>query len=222
VIKILTTRSPRIRPTTTRPRLTIRGVKRETTDDKHGLRFESRQRRREFQNWQSVANATEHLDHLPGPGCTLHAIMRGNYSYGDLIPAVLRLAAPTTLAYVAITTLGFSVRASSAILRLLDSGQIGTADFVCADFFEKADAEVCHQFRADLAARGSRFTSARCHAKVLLFKTTAGEHYTSESSANIRACRSIEQFAFTNDRELFDFHRQWIQGLFDATKKTTD
>ncbi len=228
---ILRTRQPRTADARAPVKLAIRGAKplglrdapRDPVDAKAGLRFEVGQRRREFRNWLSVANATEQIGRLPDPGCSLHGIMRGNFSYGDLIPAVLRLCQPATLAYVACTTLGFSVRASSAIVRLLDSGQIARCDFVCADFFEKADADICRQFRVDLESRGSRFTSARCHAKILLFATTSGEHYTSEASANIRACRSVEQFCLTNDPELFQFHRGWIRELFaDGKKETAD
>jgi len=202
--------------------LGLRDAPKDPVDAKAGLRFEAGVRRREFKNWLSVANAVEAIRTLPAPGCSLHGIMRGNFSYADLVPAVLRLAAPATLTHVSATTLGFSVRASSMFLRLIDSGQIGTVDFVVADFFARADADVCRQFRADLESRGSRFVSARCHAKLLLFETTNGEHYTSESSANIRACRSIEQFCLTNDPELFQFHQSWITELFaNVAKETT-
>lgn len=187
--------------------------KEETKTEKRGedIRAEIRERKRELLDLRGIANAAEHLDHLPEPGCSIHAIMRGNYSYSDIIPAVLRLAAPARLTYLAVVTLGFSNRAAKLILRLIDSGQVVAVDFVCADFFEKADAEVCSHLRGELRNRGSRFASARCHAKILLFETDDGRNYVSESSANIRACRSIEQFALFHDRELFEFHRRWIQ-----------
>ena len=214
---MLTARPPKIQPATTRQRLILRTEKTSAQSDrKMDLRHESKQRKREFRNLLSIDNATKHLDHLPALGCSIHGIMRGNFSYCDMIPAVLRLAAPATLVYVAITTLGFSRRATSTVLSLIDAGQVDRVDFVCADFFEKADAEVCQDMRASLTARGSRFVAARCHAKILLFETTAGQWFTSESFANILACRSIEQFCLTNDRELFEFHRDWIAGLFDG------
>lgn len=183
-------------------------------------RFESKARRRELLNLLRVSNAAKHLDHLPAPGCSIHAIMRGNYSFCDLIPAVLKLISPATLGYVAATTLGFSQKAILQILDLIDSGGVAQFDFVCADFFAKSDQEICQFARTELTRRGSRFAAARCHAKILLLAGSDGSRYVSESSANIRACRSIEQFALTNDPDLFAFHHQWIDELLDAPEET--
>jgi len=179
-------------------------------------RFEAKAKRREMMNLLRVSNAAKHLDHLPGPGCALHCIMRGNYSYADIIPAVLHLAAPARLEYLAATTLGFSRKAVIQLLDLIDSGNVRTIDFVCADFFEKSDPEICQFAREELIRRGSRFAAARSHAKIILMGLDDGTRYTSESSANIRACRSIEQFAITNDPELYRFHREWISELIDG------
>jgi hypothetical protein len=212
---MLATRSPiRRRPVPTR-RLTMRG-ERPATPRREDLRHKAAERKRIYRDLRSVANAVKHLGTLPRPGCTIHAVTGGNYHYSDLIPAVLQLAAPAKLAYIAITTLGFSVRASRLLIKLLDAGDVARVDFICADFFEKADSDVCRQLRADLTARGSRFASARCHAKLMLLETTDRRYYISESSANIRACNSLEQFCLTQDRQLFDFHRAWICELIDA------
>lgn len=177
-------------------------------------RFESKARRRELLNLLRVSNASKHLDHLPAPGCTIHGIMRGNYSFCDLIPAAVKLLAPARFTYLAATTLGFSRKAGLQLLDLLDAGHVKTLDFICADFFEKSDPEISLFLRNELARRGSRFAAARCHAKIILFATDDRQFFTSESSANIRACRSIEQFALTNDRELYEFHRGWIDEVF--------
>lgn len=189
-------------------------------------RFESKARRRELLNLLLVSNAAKHLNHLPAPGCSIHGIMRGNYSFCDLIPAALTLIAPDRFEYVAATTLGFSRKAVLQLLDLIDSGGVGTIDFICADFFHKSDREICQFADEQLRRRGSRFCSARCHAKIILLLTSSGERYTSESSANIRACRSIEQFALTNDPELFEFHRGWIEEILKdyaaAEKENSD
>ena len=137
-------------------------------------RFESKARRRELLNLLRVRNAAKHLDHLPEPGCTIHGIMRGNYSFCDLIPAVLSMIVPAKLSYVAATTLGFSQKAILQILDLIDSGGVARFDFCCADFFAKSDPEICMFARAELTRRGSKFTAARCHAKIILFATSDG------------------------------------------------
>jgi len=213
---MLTTHPIQSRPTRNKPSLRGRARPGENQEDKTPTRFEAKAKRRELINLLRVKNAAQHLDHLPGPGCAIHAIMKGNYSYADMIPAVLKLSDPHKIEYLATTTLGFSQKAALQLLDLVDSGSVKTIDFVCADFFEKADPEICQFTRAELEKRGSRFASARCHAKIILMGMDNGTRYVSESSANIRACRSIEQFALTNDPDLYDFHCEWINEIMNG------
>lgn len=194
------------------PRLALRGgaPDQRAAEPQAPNRFESKARRREMLNFLRVRNAAEHLDHLPEPNCTIHGIMRGNYSYCDLIPAALKLIEPARFEYAAATTLGFSRKAALQLLDLIDAGHVRRLDFLCAHFFEASDPEICLFARKELTRRGSRFASARVHAKIILLAADNGARYTSESSANIRACQSIEQFALTNCPDLYEFHRQWI------------
>ncbi|MCY2990919.1 MAG: hypothetical protein NTY19_24045 [Planctomycetota bacterium] len=227
---ILKTRSPRLpdaKPPTklairSAKRLGLRDEQRDPVAERTALRYESRERKRELVDYRGVSNAAEHLNHLPEPGCSIHGVVRGNYNFFDLIPATLRLIAPAKLDFLAVTTLGFSRRVAKRLLILIDSGQVRTADFLIADFFLKVDGEVCAAFRENLRSRGSRLAAAESHAKVLLMLTSDGRHYVSESSANIRSCRALEQFALTQDRELFEFHKTWITELMkNGTQETT-
>ena len=214
---MLTTRKHQSRPVRNKPTLQDRSRPgKGITKEPPPPRFEAKAKRREMMNLIRVSNAAEHLDHLPSPGCAIHAIMKGNYSYADMIPAVLKLSSPTKIDYLAATTLGFSQKAALQLIDLIDSESVRTIDFICADFFEKADPEICQFTREELTRRGSRFSSARCHAKIILMGLDNGTRYVSESSANIRACRSIEQFALTNDPDLYAFHREWINELMDG------
>jgi hypothetical protein len=204
------------------PRIALRGQQSAAgrQSEQTPPRFESKARRRELLNLLRVRNAAKHLNHLPSPGCAIHAIMRGTYSFCDLIPAVLSMIQPARIEYLAATTLGFSRKAALQLLDLLDSGGVARLDFICADFFAKSDPEITLFAREEIQRRGSRFAAARCHAKIILFQTSDGQHFTSESSANIRACRSIEQFALTNCPELFEFHRGWIDEIMVSDGQT--
>lgn len=174
------------------------------------LRFEAGARKREFLQALRVRNAASHLKRLPSPGCSLHAIMRGNYNAWDLVPAVLRIIAPDTLDYLGIATLGFNRRNAAQLIGLLDAGQVKTVDFICSVMYADKEKAVCHDVARQLAARSGRFAAIRCHAKLLLFQTASGQFYVYEGSANLRSCRNIEQFVLTQDQALLKFHRSWI------------
>jgi hypothetical protein len=123
------------------------------------------------------------------------------------------LIEPETLVYLAITTLWFSRSTITQFVKMLDAKQIRTVDFLCTDLYAKTRPEETRSMNTALANRGSRFAAVRCHAKIVLMQTTDGRYYVSEGSANIRACRSVEQFAMFQDRDLFEFHQKWIQDM---------
>ena len=166
---MLTIRPAQSRAPRDAPRIALRGQQSAAgrQSEQAPPRFESKARRRELLNLLRVRNAAKHLDHLPPPGCAIHAIMRGNYSFCDLSLAVLSMIQPACIEYLAATTLGFSRKAALQLLDLLDSGGVARLDFICADFFAKSDPEITLFAREEIHRRGSRFAAARCHAKII-------------------------------------------------------
>jgi hypothetical protein len=91
-------------------------------------------------------------------------------------------------------------------------GQVEKAVILCSDYFKNADRSVYLYTEKEIARRGGSVTSARNHSKIILARTDAGS-FAVESSANLRSCNNLEQFALTNSRGLYDFHARWIKGL---------
>lgn len=166
-----------------------------------------------------VKNAAEHLDRLPDVGESFHAVMRGNYHAWDLVPAVLKLAAPATIERLSVATLGFNKSNATELLELFDAGQIIAVDFVCSCYFKSTCANEFGLLHEGLTARGQRIAAVRSHAKILGFELSDGRALIVESSANLRSCHNVEQFTLTHDAELLAFHRQWIGHLL--TEGTT-
>ena len=173
-----------------------------------------RQPIRRMVDLRKIANAAKTLDGLPVAGETWHLISKGNFSQWDFIPAVLQLAAPATLSYLGIATLGFSKTNLEELLALLDAGTVAQVDFLYSVYFRSVEKESCERLRHELSTRGHRVACCRTHAKLILLQLSSGENFTIESSANLRSCRNIEQSTFTNDAALLDFHRKWMNDLF--------
>ena len=165
-----------------------------------------------------LANALEHIGRLPEPAEAFHLITEKRYSMMHVIPATLHLAAPATIAYLAIVTLSFSQPNMVDLLALLDAGQIGTVDFLYSVYFRSNNREACEGLTTELGRRGHRVYAGLIHAKILLLELTDGRAYTVESSANLRSCASVEQITLTHDRALLDFHRAWITQIMEARK----
>jgi len=165
-----------------------------------------------------LANALEHIGRLPEPGEAFHLVTEKRYSMMHIIPATLHLAEPATIAYLAIVTLSFSQANMIDLLAMLDAGQISKVDFLYSVYFKSNERESCERLAHELTTRGHRVVAMLTHAKILLIETTDGASYVVESSANLRSCSSIEQIVITHDRELFDFHRQWITDIMEPRK----
>jgi len=146
------------------------------------------------------------LNPLPTAGESIHIILPGNVALGDVVWTVVdgtQLPGP-----LHVSTLGFGRAWIHGLLERLQARQITEATICCSDYFAKADAAEFQEARELLAPWPVTLVAGRTHAKVATFKTLS-----MEGSANLRACRSIENVAVTNDTNLANFHRQWITTL---------
>jgi hypothetical protein len=168
-----------------------------------------------------VSNAAKHLGGLPAIGETWHAIMKGNFNGWDLVPAILGLAEPATIAWLGVATLGFNKSNAQELVELLDAGQVGSVEFIASTYFKGTSADEFGFLHEQLTTRGQKCAAVRSHAKVLLFEMTDGTNYVIESSANLRSCRMAEQFTLTHDAELLAFHRRWMRTLLYHAEPTT-
>ena len=187
------------------------GLDQERTHRRHG--------RHTTKDARKASHAAEVLDRLPEPGESIHTVMAASFDAWDFVPAVLKLAAPATIARLTIATLGYNRRGMDELLSMLDRGDVGTATVLASVYFRAHEATLWGWLASELTARGCRLLAARNHAKLLLFEMTDGDHYVMESSANLRSCRMAEQATITADEALYDFHVAWIHDLFERAKK---
>jgi len=174
--------------------------------------------KRAAQDLITHTEALEHVIRLPLPGSTVHLILPGTYTGFDLIAACQTLLARPMEIQVA--TLSMNQASALRLAEMLDAGTVTRAALILSEYFAGADADQFHAIRDALAARGAKVVACRNHAKVtILAARNPPEFITIEGSGNLRSCNSIEQAAITNDRQLYHFHRQWIDHVL-ATQKT--
>jgi hypothetical protein len=159
---------------------------------------------------EQVANAAATLERLPAPDETFHIICRGNWPAWALVPAFLRLGEPARIDHLHLATLGFSRSNADELLGLFDQGLIGSISMVISCYFRTHEHDIVDWLALELANRGQRFASVRNHAKVITAQMSDGNNLIVESSANLRSCRNVEQFAITNHEQLLRFHQEWI------------
>lgn len=178
-------------------------------DDGQAMRITTRGHRRSFRQLLQVANAAREIDRLPEPDETHHLIMSGNFNAWDVVPAMLKLAdCPAHSLHIA--TLGFNKRNAAELLDLIDRQQIARVAFVCSCYFRDANKAEFKYLADGLIERGQQIAATRSHAKIIALKLTDGRTATTESSANLRSCRNLEQMTIHGSPDVQDFHAGWI------------
>lgn len=177
------------------------------TGTKH--RHRTRGTRRTCKQLLHVANAAHAIDRLPDPDEAVHIVMAGNFNAWDIVPACIKLAG-VGIDSLAVATLGFNKRNADELLGLIDEAQVGSVAFLCSCYFRDANGREFTHLADGLEERGQQIAATRSHAKVMAMRFTDGRCVTTESSANLRSCRNLEQMTLHGSPDLHDFHANWI------------
>src|SRR5438876_6435161 len=106
-----------------------------------------------------IAEAKAVLDHLPGPGESLHALCTARMDLTDVIGSLLeRLGKCDRLV---IGTLGYNARNLQTLLRWLDAGQVVSLTLLASIFFRSHNGELWKRTLAEFRQRKQR--AACCH-----------------------------------------------------------
>lgn len=190
------------------------------TELAENLIFATRSEKRETLNLTHVANAANHLKRLPDCGESFHCIVKGNYPQWALVPATIRLA-ESSIDELYLVTLGFSKDNASELLELIDAKKIASASILCSCYFKAHDQAIYFPLLKGMTERNQRMIAMRTHAKIILIKFASGLCLTIEGSANLRSCRNIEQFVMVNDPCLYEFHKGWIETIFETNARAS-
>jgi hypothetical protein len=174
----------------------------------HESKAKDKTNRRGVKRFIHPENARGLLPYLPDQGDTTHAIVRGDFVLGEIIPVILRNKPADC---VAIATLGMSEANAKMLAGLRDRGMIRELHLVVSHYFASVDATSTFAKVCQIIGPHAP-TVTRSHAKVIII-IQPPNFYTVAGSANLRSSDNIEQFAIWNDPEVADFHLNWMKEL---------
>ena len=195
------------------PRAAAFAIAPRTLQAKRGFDRQNARQRAIRQKYVRPENADKLAELLPtDAGDVLHAITPGDFVFNDLITAVCRTRKPMALH---IATLSMSKANVDSLTAELRAENVGSIAILISNFFEKTNVGI-FQHLTKAAADHPAFTVAteRTHAKVALFQFGKNDRLTIETSANLRSSQNIEQITAIADPALYDFHRGWLDELF--------
>jgi hypothetical protein len=173
-------------------------------------RQQARDFRARLRRTAQLRAAGQVLDHLPGPGESVHTLLTGCFDFALVLTVVIQ-SRPALCETLRITTLAFSRRNVQELARLLDGRKIRRLVLLTSDFHAKSNAGIYAGAVKELAQeRGQAVATARCHAKVCTLAFADGLRLVLEGSANLRTNKNWEQLTAINDADLHDWHAAWI------------
>lgn len=176
-----------------------------------------------YEHAQAIAEA---LGPLPTPGDRVHAIVSGNFIFGDLIEAWI-MRHNWEVPDLWVTTLGMSANNVDSLANLLHGDYVTRLHLAVSDYFyfhERGPGGLVGYLYDELDAwGGDRFQLfvIGSHTKIALIATADGARYVIYGSANLRSAGQIEQITIEHDPDLYAFHLAWLQAL-EAQYSTID
>ena len=160
------------------------------------------------------------LGPLAEPGDRAHAVVSGQFIFGEFIEAWIK-ANNWLIPDLYLATLSLSGDNIDSIANLLHGDYVQRVHLTVSDYWYAHErgrnglVPYAHK-ELDIGAEGEdrlQLSVTGSHAKVTLMAPAEGGHYVLHGSANLRSSASIEQFALENDADLYQFHLAWIQAL---------
>ena len=173
-----------------------------------------REAREQFKRGLKRESLAEILPDKVMQGECVHVISNGTFDYFSFIPLVLGWIGVADSLHGSTWTL--SRGNALDLLKYYDEVKIKSITLATGNYFLKRESAVAATIIEGLAARGQRFKAWENHSKIILMSNEAtGDYYAIEGSANWTANPRTEQNMIANDRALFEFHRGWLEGMFN-------
>ena len=186
------------------------------------LKLAKRQRdtvsRKEVKKLIKPTNAQEVIRNIPGPGETVHAVLRGNFVLGDILPYLLSYTGYCPL--LRISSLSISKHNAETLRDLVTGGKVGRTMLIVSHWLKGGHEDTAYRQILTTIGDTGQVKAARCHAKMILVRS-ADFDIVIGGSANLRSCDSLEQITISNDPEVYDFHAAWMDEMRDEQKHST-
>lgn len=154
------------------------------------------------------------------PGTSIHMISSGLWDFWSMVPVLHRKYGTIEALYF--TTWMVNRDILSELYEMKDTGMVREFTIGIGTYLKRRNTDVYGFLSTGCLRRKQRFVVFRNHTKILLLKFENGLHVTIESSANMAANFNMEQFTMTENRELFEFHKGWIEELISKREKNVN
>jgi len=171
-------------------------------------KISARQRYERILAQQALA---EVVPEAPAAGESIHVLSDARFDFWTWVPQMADWLPGAVTLYCSTWTV--SRQNVVELFSLWDRGKFRDVAFLTGLYFKRRESAVYATLLQGLRDRGGRYRCSPNHTKVLLLADDAGNYLTCEGSANLTSNPRLEQYVITNDRSLYEFHREWMEEL---------
>lgn len=168
-------------------------------------RFLSKPVHIDYENARDLANRIK-----LAPGEQIHALVRGDFIFGDFIEALV-YEKNVVVKNMYLSTLSMSQDNIDSLAGMIEDSRIGNLTLVLSNYFYSHEKHRLVKYALRKLDIDNRLDIIimRNHTKICLMEVSNIWLILSGSS-NLRSSQSVEQFILQENAELYDFYRQWF------------
>lgn len=153
------------------------------------------------------------IKRLPERNEYFHIVSNGKFDYFTFLPVILSNVHHIEEFYGSTRTM--NLQNVLDLLKFIDTGMIDKVAIITGLYFKRRETSVHSVLLQSLHTRGMRYISCENHSKVMLIRAK-DNFYVIEGSANWTGNPRIEQDIITNSEQVYNFHKEWMDSLFEG------
>ena len=168
-------------------------------------KFYSKPAKAEYKNAEALVSELKLF-----PGEQYHAIVHGNFIFGDFLEALV-YKKDIIVEKMYLSTLSMSQNNIDSLEGMLDASRIKKLVLVLSNYFYSHEKHKLIKYALEKLDKADRFDMRiiRNHTKICLMEVS-NIRLVMSGSANLRSSESIEQFILQESPELYTFYQDWF------------
>lgn len=157
-----------------------------------------------------IKSLLEIWNRIPDEQTSQHLITDGTFDFYSFVGAALELQ-KTGFDQMHGTTWLMNQPISTDLIHRYDNNEIRKIQLIVGRYLKARTPHVYGYLRNESRERNIKIKEGRIHAKVILLGNFDTDTFLSiEGSANFTENPRTEQYIISNNREIYEFHKKWI------------
>jgi len=156
------------------------------------------------------------LKGLPKKEETLHIVSNGSYDFFSYIPIITDYMNIVSELYGSTWTMNRNNVIE--LFSLFDNKKIQKINILTGVYFKRRESAVYAELFMGIQKRKQRYKALENHTKIIMLSDNTN-YIVIEGSANFTSNPRIEQYIINNNKELYDFHKNWMDEALDDDKE---